>query len=129
MLVFEERKTSRSRVENQKTQPTYDAGSGNRTRDTLVEDQLRQPCSLKDKPGTTSTPPFVYGSPPLPSPPLPSPPPPFFTVLVLLYSSARMGGPVKTSENKRKTKLANDGFTRGHLSISNRFPPQGLTSE
>ena len=31
------RKTSRSRVENQQTQPTYDAGSGNRTRDTLVE--------------------------------------------------------------------------------------------
>ena len=31
------RKTSRSRVENQQqTQPTYDAGSGNRTRDTLV---------------------------------------------------------------------------------------------
>ena len=31
------RKTSRSRVENQQTRPTYDAGSGNRTRDTLVE--------------------------------------------------------------------------------------------
>ena len=31
------RKTSRSRVENQQTQPTYDARSGNRTRDTLVE--------------------------------------------------------------------------------------------
>ena len=31
------RKTSRSRVENQQTQPTYDAESGNRTRDTLVE--------------------------------------------------------------------------------------------
>ena len=31
------RKTSRSRVENQQTQPTYDAKSGNRTRDTLVE--------------------------------------------------------------------------------------------
>ena len=45
MLVFEERgktgvpgeKTSRSRVENQQTQPTYDAESENRTRDTLVE--------------------------------------------------------------------------------------------
>ena len=44
MLVFEERgkpefpeKTSRSRVENQQTQPTYDVGSGNRIRDTLVE--------------------------------------------------------------------------------------------
>ena len=31
------RKTSRRRAENQQqTQPTYDAGSGNRTRDTLV---------------------------------------------------------------------------------------------
>ena len=43
ILVFEERgnrstrrKTSRSRVENQQTQPTYDAGSGNRTRATLA---------------------------------------------------------------------------------------------
>ena len=31
------RKTSQSRVENQQSQPTYVAGSGNRTRDTLVE--------------------------------------------------------------------------------------------
>ena len=30
------RKTSQSRVENQQTQPTYDADSGNRTRATLV---------------------------------------------------------------------------------------------
>ena len=43
ILVFEERgkpeyrrKTSRSRVENHQTQPTYDAESGNRTRATLV---------------------------------------------------------------------------------------------
>ena len=43
MLVFEEReirstrrKTSRCRVENQQTQPTYDAESGNQTRATLV---------------------------------------------------------------------------------------------
>ena len=43
MFVLEERgkpeygrKTSRSRVENQQTQPTYDAESGNRTRATLV---------------------------------------------------------------------------------------------
>ena len=43
MLVLEERgkqeypeKTSRSRVENQQTQPTYDAESGNRTWATLV---------------------------------------------------------------------------------------------
>ena len=47
MLVFEERgkpnsrrKISRNRVENQQTQPTYDAGSGNRTRDTSVEGAL-----------------------------------------------------------------------------------------
>ena len=36
------RKTSRSKVENQQTQPTYDAGSGNRTRDTLVEGERFQ---------------------------------------------------------------------------------------
>ena len=52
MLVFEERekpefpeKTSRSRVENQQTQPTYDAGSGNRTRDTLVEGERSRHCT------------------------------------------------------------------------------------
>ena len=49
MLVFEERgnrrKTSRSRVENQQTQPTYDAGSGNRTRDTLVEGERSYQCT------------------------------------------------------------------------------------
>ena len=44
------RKTSRSRVGNQQqTQPTYGAGSGNRTRDTLVGGErrspMRQPCS------------------------------------------------------------------------------------
>ena len=52
MLVFEERgkplstrrKTSWSRVENQQeTQPTYDAGSGNRTRDTLVGGERSAP--------------------------------------------------------------------------------------
>ena len=32
---YPEKKTSRSRVENQQTEPTYDAESGNRTRDTL----------------------------------------------------------------------------------------------
>ena len=45
MLVFGERgkpeylgkKTSRSRVENQQTQSTFDAECGNRTRATLVE--------------------------------------------------------------------------------------------
>ena len=52
MLVFEEgenrsslRKTSRSRVENQQTQPTYDTGSGNRTRDTLVEGERSHHCA------------------------------------------------------------------------------------
>ena len=33
-------KTSRSRVENQQTQPTYDVRSGNRTRATLVASAL-----------------------------------------------------------------------------------------
>ena len=53
MLVFGERgkpeypkkKTSLSRVENQQTQPTYDAESGNRTRDTLVEGERSQHCA------------------------------------------------------------------------------------
>ena len=38
------RKTSRSRVENQQTQPTYDAECGNRTRDTLVEGERSHHC-------------------------------------------------------------------------------------
>ena len=49
MLVFEERenpstriKTARSGVENQQTQPTYDAKSGNRTQASLVGGK----CSL-----------------------------------------------------------------------------------
>ena len=42
------RKTSRSRVENQQTQPTYDVGSGNRTRDTLVEgERERSHCLIR----------------------------------------------------------------------------------
>ena len=52
MLVFEERgnsnrrKTSRSRVENkQQTQPTFDAGSGNRTRDTAVGGERSHHCA------------------------------------------------------------------------------------
>ena len=53
MLVFEERgkpenpeKNPRSRVENQQqTQPTYDAGSGNRTQATLVEDERSHHCA------------------------------------------------------------------------------------
>ena len=40
------RKTSQSRVENQQqTQPTYDAGSGNRTRDTLVGGECSHHCA------------------------------------------------------------------------------------
>ena len=39
------RKTSRSRVENQQTQSTYDAGSRNRTRDTLVEGERSHHCA------------------------------------------------------------------------------------
>ena len=48
MLVFEQRgkpegKTSRNREENQQqTQPTYDVESGNPTRATLVEGELKQ---------------------------------------------------------------------------------------
>ena len=39
------RKTSRSRVENQQTQPTYDAECGNRTRDKLVEGERSHHCA------------------------------------------------------------------------------------
>ena len=39
------RKTSRSRVENQQTQTTYDTESGNRTRDTLVEGERSHHCA------------------------------------------------------------------------------------
>ena len=54
MLVLEERenwstrrKTSRSKEENQQqTRPTYDAGSGNRTRDTLVGDERSHHCAI-----------------------------------------------------------------------------------
>ena len=41
------RKTSRSRVENQQqTQPTYDAGSGNQTRDTLMGGERSHHCVI-----------------------------------------------------------------------------------
>ena len=53
MLVFEKRenrstwrKTSRCRVENQQTQPTYDAGSRNLTQDTLVEGKRSHHCAI-----------------------------------------------------------------------------------
>ena len=52
MLVFAKRenrstrrKTSWSRVENQQTQTTYDAGAGNRTRATLVEGERSHHCA------------------------------------------------------------------------------------
>ena len=52
MLVFGERenpstraKISRSRVENQHTQPAYDVRFGNRTRATLVEGQSSHHCA------------------------------------------------------------------------------------
>ena len=41
------RKTSRSREENQQqTQPTHDAGSGNRTQDTLVGGKCSHHCAI-----------------------------------------------------------------------------------
>ena len=53
MLVFEERgkpeypekNLSEQSIENQQTQPTYDAGSGNRIRDTLVEGERSHLCA------------------------------------------------------------------------------------
>ena len=50
------RKTSRSRVENQQqTQPTYDAGSGNLTRDTLVGGGRSHHCRHFGSPINIST--------------------------------------------------------------------------
>ena len=45
-------KTSRCRVENQQTQPTYDAGSRNRTRATLVGDECSHHCAIPAPPIT-----------------------------------------------------------------------------
>ena len=39
-------KTSRCREENQQTQPTYDARSGNRTRDKLVGGECSHQCAI-----------------------------------------------------------------------------------
>ena len=39
-------KTCRSKVENQLTKPTYYAGSGNQTRDTLVEGERSYHCEI-----------------------------------------------------------------------------------
>ena len=44
------RKTSRSRVENQQTQPTHDAGSGNRTRAILVGAECSHHCAIPASP-------------------------------------------------------------------------------
>ena len=45
------RKTSRSKEENQQqTQPTYDAGSGNRSRATLVEGERSYHCAIHAPP-------------------------------------------------------------------------------
>ena len=53
MLVFRREgkpeyleKTSRCREENQQTQPTYDAGSGNRTQATLVGGECSHHCTI-----------------------------------------------------------------------------------
>ena len=51
MLVFDEErgnpeKTSRCRVENQQTQPTYDADSGNPTPATLVGGECSHHCAI-----------------------------------------------------------------------------------
>ena len=65
MLVFEERgKESRSREEKQQqTQPTYDARSGNRTRDTLVGGERSHQCAipapLKNDDGKVTSP-YLY---------------------------------------------------------------------
>jgi len=48
--------TSRSRVENQQTQPTYDVRSGNRTWATLVEGQCSHHCA------STAAPTFKCGA-------------------------------------------------------------------
>ena len=41
------RKTSQSRVENQQqTQPTYDAGNGNQTRNTVVRGERSHHCAI-----------------------------------------------------------------------------------
>ena len=46
-------KTSRCRVENQQTQPTYDAESGNRTRATLVGGECSHHCAIPGPHGAT----------------------------------------------------------------------------
>ena len=43
-------KTSRSREANQQTQPTYDAGSGNRTRATMVGGECSHHCAIPARP-------------------------------------------------------------------------------
>ena len=56
------RKTCRSRVENQQTQPTYDAEPENRARDTLVEGE-RSHHYANPAPLTTTTTTSLFGTP------------------------------------------------------------------
>ena len=53
-------KTSRCRVENQQTQPTYDAECGNRTRATLVGGECSNHCAIPAPP--VPTPPYSNSS-------------------------------------------------------------------
>ena len=47
------RKTYRNKEENQQTQPTYDSGSGNQTRDTLVGGEGSDHCAIPARPQKT----------------------------------------------------------------------------
>ena len=57
MLVFEERgkpeNPEKNLSEQDETQSTYDAGSGNRTRDTLVGGERSQHCAIPAPPSTS----------------------------------------------------------------------------
>ncbi|XP_044175094.1 post-GPI attachment to proteins factor 2-like isoform X2 [Acropora millepora] len=48
-------KTYRCRVENQQNQPTFDAGSGNRTRATLVGGECSHHCAIPEAPSLLLT--------------------------------------------------------------------------
>ena len=96
MLVFEERgkpenpeKNPWSKGENQhQTQPTYDAGSGNRTWDTLVGGERSHHCSPLQLSLTNTCIPqeglkFKFPTPPRPGPNSPPPGRPFVSNSVL----------------------------------------------
>ena len=53
------RKTSRSRVENQQTQPTYDAGSGNGNTATLVGGESSHHCPIPPRNANNEKPNYV----------------------------------------------------------------------